>query len=77
LALLPSRVAWPPHYCGAGGLLHHRFTLAIDMAVCFCGPIWQVLPQGESPPRTLSGDVLYGVRTFLDTETSAATIWLA
>ena len=44
----------------AGGLLHHHFTLTPEGAVCFCGPIRQI-----SPPRTLSGIVLDGVRTFL------------
>jgi len=44
----------------AGGLLHHHFTLTPGGAVCFCGPIRQI-----SPPRTLSGTVLDGVRTFL------------
>ena len=44
----------------AGGLLHHHFTLTPEGAVCFCGPIRQI-----APPRTLSGTVLIGVRTFL------------
>ena len=44
----------------AGGLLHHHFTLTPEGAVCFCGPIRQI-----APPRTLSGIVLSGVRTFL------------
>jgi len=43
-----------------GGLLHHHFTLTPEGAVCFCGPIRQI-----SPPRTLSGITLDGVRTFL------------
>ena len=44
----------------AGGLLHHHFTLTPEGAVCFCGPIRQI-----TPPRTLSGTALDGVRTFL------------
>jgi len=42
LTLLLVGVAWPRHCCRAGGLLHHRFTLAGCPAVCFCGPIQQV-----------------------------------
>ena len=65
LALLPVGVAWPPHYCGAGGLLHRRFTLTPAPegagAVCFCGPI-----QHLTAFRTLSGTAPDGVRTFLD-----------
>jgi len=29
LALLLVGVAWPPHYCSAGGLLHRHFTLTL------------------------------------------------
>ena len=47
----------------AGGLLHHHFTLTPKGAVCFCGPIRQI-----APPRTLSGTVPCGVRTFLTSQ---------
>ena len=53
-----------------GGLLHHHFTLTPGGAVCFCGPIRQI-----SPPRTLSGITLNGVRTFLTPE-GGVTTWL-
>jgi hypothetical protein len=37
------------------------------IAVCFCGPFPAGLRlSAASPPRVLSGAVLYGVRTFLD-----------
>ncbi len=42
-------------------------------AVCFCGPIRQVIRVHTrcgpaSPPRVLPGTVLHGVRTFLDSD---------
>ncbi len=58
-----------PHYCGAGGLLPHPFTLASmtsakggpDRRSCFCGPaVW-----GVPPPRVLPGTLPFGARTFL------------
>jgi hypothetical protein len=49
----------------AGGLLHHHFTLtahaSMGLAVCFCGPVQEIASL-----RMLSGTVLCGVRTFLD-----------
>ena len=65
LALLPVGVAWPPHYCGAGGLLNRRFTLTPlprgRGAGCFCGPILTLASFRELP-----GTVPCGARTFLD-----------
>jgi len=74
---LPSSVdelapAWLCSRRGLPGRLHYckrRWSLtppfhhppAISGAVCFCGPIRQVIL-----PRMLSDAVLYGVRTFLD-----------
>ena len=49
-------VAW-----GAGGLLHHRFTLTSEEAVC---SLWH-FPAGH-PGWALPTTVLCGVRTFLD-----------
>ncbi len=49
-------VAW-----GAGGLLHHRFTLTSKEAVC---SLWH-FPAGH-PGWALPTTVLCGVRTFLD-----------
>ncbi len=56
----------------AGGLLHHRFTLA-RLGIT---PDWQCtsllhFPSGH-PARPLAGTVLYGVRTFLDLVSQAA-----
>jgi hypothetical protein len=34
---------------GAGGLLHHLFTLTPGGAVCFCGPVQQVDPPEGFP----------------------------
>ena len=59
---------------GAGGLLHHLFTLTVTselhvelsdaQAVVFCGPIRERALK-EAPTRGLPGTVLYGARTFL------------
>ena len=46
---------------GAGGLLHHRFTLTSEEAVC---SLWH-FPAGH-PGWALPTTVLCGVRTFLD-----------
>ena len=59
----------------AGSLLHYHFTLAahksVGLAVCFCGPIQKIASL-----RMLSGTVLCGVRTFLDSEfTRTAITW--
>ena len=40
----------------------------MGLAVCFCGPIHEI-----APTRTLSGIVLYGVRTFL--QPKAVSLW--
>ena len=47
--------------CGAGGLLHHRFTLTSAEAVCF---LWH-FPAGH-PGWALPTTLPCGVRTFLD-----------
>ena len=51
---------------GAGGLLHHRFTLALrkrKASVTQCTSLWH-LPSG-SPAWPLASTVPYGARTFL------------
>ena len=51
---------------GAGGLLHHRFTLAQrkhKASVTHCTSLWH-LPSG-SPAWPLASTVPYGARTFL------------
>ena len=68
LALLRLGVAWPLHCCNAGGLLHRLFTLALASGMS----LWPC-PAGsseESPPRALPGNLLCGVRTFLDADYS-------
>ena len=68
---LPSRRS----PCDAGGLLHHRFTLACEpvrrprpSAVCFL----LHFPSGR-PAWPLASIVPYGVRTFLDAFAEAET----
>ena len=64
LTLLRLRVAWPPHCCGAGGLLHRLFTLTLAGGMS----LWPDLAGSseESPPRVLPGSLPYGARTFLE-----------
>ena len=48
---------------------HHHFTQKDGRAVCFWGPYPAVSRlSAVSPPRVLSDAVLYGVRTFLDSD---------
>ena len=56
----------------AGGLLHHRFTLAYSGITPDrqCTSLLH-FPSGH-PARPLAGTVLYGVRTFLDLVTQTA-----
>ena len=61
LGLAPSGVyRATPVTWGAGGLLHHRFTLTCRQAVCF---LWHC-PAGH-PGWALPTTLLCGVRTFL------------
>jgi hypothetical protein len=56
----------PLHYCGGGALLPHLFTLTQAFPLrryVFCGTSRQ--PTLRSASRTLSGTLLFGVRTFL------------
>ncbi len=75
LTLLRMGVAWPPHCCGAGGLLHRRFTLtgcwlqeqpAARRYVSVARSSRFPHLGGASPLRGLPGILLFGVRTFLD-----------
>jgi len=56
----------PLHCCSGGALLPHLFTLTPALPpgrYVFCGTSRQ--PTLKSASRTLSGTLLYGVRTFL------------
>jgi len=67
LGLAPDGVCLAgPVARSAGGLLHHRFTLA-GSGVNHClgnTPLCCTFPSGH-PARPLAGTMLYGVRTFL------------
>lgn len=81
LGLAPSGGYLATHITArAGGLLHHLFTLTPLAASPFigevgkgCGLFLWPFPAGSrlsavSPSRVLSDAVLYGVRTFLDSD---------
>ena len=56
----------PEHCCSGGALLPHLFTLTTpqrDGRYVFCGT--SRIPALKLEPRTLSGTLLCGVRTFL------------
>src|ERR1700724_745436 len=65
----------PAHYCASGALLPHLFTLTLAsrprryVLCCTCR-----LTGLNPPSRTLSGTLLYGVRTFLSLLAKTATI---
>ncbi len=62
------------HYCPSGALLPHLFTLIPPKAGRYVFCCTFRLTGLNPPSRTLSGTLLYGVRTFLSLLAKTATI---